>query len=150
MTSVILSKSVIIQASQAQVFDAITDWDHQAAWMIGTKVHGTVLDGHAVEGQIEARTAIGPFGFLDTMTVTAWQPPDRCSVQHTGKVVRGSGDFIVTRISEESAQFTWNEHIDLPFGLIGRICWYCFRPLAILAIIISLRRFKRWIERTSL
>jgi hypothetical protein len=149
MASVYLSKSIIIQTPQATVFAAITNWDNQSGWMIGTKVHATTLDGRAIGGQLEARTTIGRVGFLDTMTITAWQPPDRCSVTHTGSVVRGSGDFIVRKLAPNASEFVWAEQIDLPFGPIGKISWYFLRPFAVFGIIISLRRFKRWVEKQS-
>ena len=41
---------------------------------------------------LRAVTAIGPVGFTDTMEIVEWDPPHRCVVRHTGRVVRGEAE----------------------------------------------------------
>ena len=55
---------VRIPAPAQQVWDALTDWERQGEWMVGTRVRATYLDGRAVGGRIEAWTGLGSVGFL--------------------------------------------------------------------------------------
>ncbi len=76
------------------------------------------------------------------MTITKWDYPKVCEVTHTGKVVRGAGLF---EVSQESGTtyFTWTEYVELPFGLIGKIGWLAVKPLTLLGLKQSLKKFKR-------
>ena len=149
MASVLLSRSVTINAPPATVFAAMTDWPRQNEWMVGTIVKAGLHGGQGVSGTIAARTALGPFGFTDPMTITDWQPPHRCAVTHTGRIVCGSGVFLVEPIGDESThqtRFTWSETVQLPFGWLGRLGWMVAQPAVGLGLNWSLRRFKRWVE----
>jgi hypothetical protein len=119
------------------------DWSRQGEWIPGTSVSG----GTGVGAQVAARTALGPVGFTDTMVITEWDPPRRCVVRHTGRVVRGSGIFEVLPHGEFS-EFRWTELVELPVPdavqpgavLVGR---WTIVPLTRLALDYSLRRFAR-------
>ena len=137
--------TVDIDASPEQVWNAVVDWDTQQEWMFLTRVRGTHLGGHGVGGRLEAFTGVGPIGFLDTMEITEWDPPRRCLVRHTGKVVRGTAVFEVVPRGEV-ASFVWAEWLDLPFGRLGRLAWPVVRPLVALPLAYSLRKLKRSIE----
>ena len=80
-----------VAAPAQQVWDVLTDWDVHDRWMLLTHAEGGRAEGETVS----AFTGVGRFGFLDTMTITLWDPPRRAVVRHTGKVVRGSGAFEV-------------------------------------------------------
>lgn len=149
MTAVGLRLSVDIDAPVAATWDAVVDWDRQGEWMLGTRVRGTERDGHGVGGGIEAFTGVGPVGFLDTMVVTAWEPPYRCSVRHTGRVVRGTGDFEVHALPENRSRFVWSERLDLPLGVVGRAGWLLLRPAFAAGVQLSLRRLARLVARQS-
>ena len=75
-----------VAAPQQQVWDVLTDWDVHDRWMLLTRARGGRYEG----ASLEAFTGFGRLGFLDTMTVTTWQPPHRAVVRHTGRVVHGS------------------------------------------------------------
>ena len=141
-----LRLTVDVDAPPAAVFAAATDWDHQGEWMLGTKVKGTHLDGHAVGGRLEAFTGLGPLGFLDTMEITAWDPPHRCDVRHTGRVVKGTGVFAVEDLGGGRSRFVWSEQLDLPLGALGRAGWPLVRPAFTAGVKASLKRFARWTE----
>jgi hypothetical protein len=142
LTTKILSSKIMIEADPEVVFRAVTDWELQSEWVLGTKVRGVGDESHRLGGKIEAFTGIGSIGFLDTMTITQWNPPYLCEVTHTGKTVRGSGLFEVT--SENGmTYFTWTEYTEIPFGIIGRNGWVFVAPIAKLGLNISLRRFKK-------
>lgn len=141
-----LRLSVDVAATPDRAFAAATDWDHQDQWMLGTKVRGTHLGGHALGGRVEAFSGLGKLGFLDTMTVTGWDPPRRCEVLHTGRVVRGSGVFAVEDLGTGCSRFVWSEHLDLPLGVLGRAGWPLVRPAFVAGVRASLKRFARWTE----
>lgn len=140
MTIAHLSVSVPVSAPVQEVWDATTDWERQSAWMLGTRVRGTVHGGQGVGGGIEARTGVGPIGFLDTMVITAWEPPHRCLVEHTGRLLKGSGAFEVADTGSGVSTLTWTEDIELPLGVLGRLGWPLVRPIVRLGIAHSLNK----------
>lgn len=142
MTEVALS--VDVDAEPDRVFAAMVDWDRQGQWMLGTSVRGTAQDGQGVGGGIEARTGVGPLGFLDTMVITVWQPPYRCEVRHTGRLVRGTGAFVVEPLPDGRSRFLWSEQLDLPLGRLGELGFRVLRPVFVAGVRLSLRRFARW------
>jgi carbon monoxide dehydrogenase subunit G len=143
-----LSVSVLVDAPVQEVWDATTDWERQSEWMLGTRVRGTVHAGRNVGGGIEAWTGVGPVGFLDTMVITAWEPPHRCLVEHTGKVIRGTGAFDVGDAGGGASRLTWTEDVVLPLGALGRAGWVLVRPLARLGIARSLRKLSAAVSRS--
>ena len=137
-TRVEISSRIVVPATPEHVWQAVVDWAGQHRWMLGTRVHG----GHGLGATVVARTGIGPLGFTDTMVVSEWDPPRRCVVRHTGRVVRGDGVFEVTPRGT-GCEFRWTERLDLPFGDAGRLGWRLVRPLAQRGMDTSLRRFAR-------
>ena len=137
---------VPVAAPAAEVFAGAVDWDAQGSWMLGTRVRGTARGGVGVGGGLEAFTGVGPLGFLDTMVITGWDPPRRCDVQHTGRVVRGTGTFEVLERGPAASVFRWREDLELPLGRLGRLGWPLVRPLFAAGVRLSLRRFARWVE----
>jgi hypothetical protein len=144
-----LFATTLINAPAAHVFDCLTNWSAQSEWMIGTVVHATKQQGKGVDGELSAFTSIGPFGITDTMRITAWNPPHQCSVMHTGRIIRGSGDFTVTSVSKQQSIVTWSESFVLPFGIFGRLAWPIARPFVRLGLQVSLKRFAGWAVTNS-
>jgi carbon monoxide dehydrogenase subunit G len=140
-----LTLDVPVDAPEQAVWDAVVDWDHQGEWMLGTRVRGTVQGGAGVGGGLEAFTGVGRVGFLDTMVITAWDPPHRCEVLHTGKLVRGTGIFEV-RAEGDRSRFVWTERLELPLGRLGQLAWRAVRPAAAAGIKRSLEKLARQIE----
>ena len=130
-------------------WDLLTDWDRHHDWMLATRARGTVAGGRAVGGGIEARTGFGPIAFQDTMTITAWDPPRRCEVLHTGRVVRGTGTFEVHAVPGGRSRVVWSERLDLPLGALGRLGWPIVHPAASWALRTSLRRLACLVEVRS-
>lgn len=148
--TVTLELTVPVQAPAEQVFAGATDWDGQTDWMLGTVVEATDQQGEGVGGGISAftgvRTPFGRLGFLDTMVITRWDPPRRCDVLHTGRVVRGTGVFSVVPRGPQEADFVWREDLELPLGALGRIGWVLVKPAFAAGVKLSLKRFARWVE----
>jgi len=142
-SSIEVTSSVRVRATPERVWAVAMDWSRQGEWIPATAVTG----GTGVDGRVSARTGIGPVGFTDTMVITEWDPPRRCVVRHTGRVVRGGGIFEVLPRGDFS-EFRWTELVELPVPtallpaatLLGR---WTVAPLTRLALDYSLRRFAR-------
>lgn len=132
----------VVEAPPQQVWDVLTDWSVHHEWMLFTKAEG----GAGVGETVSAFTGVGPVGFLDTMTITAWDPPERAVVRHTGRVVRGSGSFEVQALGENRSRVVWSEWVQVPFGLVGRLGWPLARRLLAAGVRLSLRRLARYVE----
>lgn len=138
-----LQLTVDVPADPQTVFDAMTDWEAQHEWMLGTRVEGRTNDGRGVGGTFAAFTGIGPIGFWDPMTITRWEEPWVVEVVHDGAVVKGTGEFRVERHGAGS-RFVWREDVDPPLGALGQVGWYLVKPLLAAGVALSLRRFARF------
>ena len=139
-------ETVDIEAPPQQVWAALVDWAHQGEWMLLTDVRPVDGDGQGVGGRLAARTGVprpggGHLGVLDTMLITAWDPPRRVDVRHTGRVVRGTGTFEVRPRGESASTFVWTEQLDLPLGRLGALGWPLVRPAMVAGVRLSLKRF---------
>ena len=139
---VTLELTIDIPAPADAVWRAITDWPTQGAWMLGTRVWVSRGDGQREGSEISAFTGIGRLGFLDTMTITTWQPPTRCEVLHTGRVVRGVGWMGAQDRGDGGCRFIWGETLELPLGWLGRAAWIVVGPAMRWGVNASLRKFR--------
>ena len=144
-----LSLTQRVNASQEKVFAEIVNWPSQSAWMLGTKVWVTKNDGVGVGGEFAAFTGIGKLGFIDPMQITKWNPPQEVSVAHLGKLVRGTGEMKVEKISENESDFIWSESLELPLGIIGFVGYKIIEPFFKIAIQKSLKKFALIVEKNS-
>ena len=141
-----LAIRVDCDASIEKVWAKIADWGSQGEWMVATRVWLTSDISEGVGTSIAAFT--GPahriypkfsfLGLLDTMTVTAWVPPSRCDVIHTGRILKGTGTFQLDSSDPNSTTFFWSETID-----IHRALFLFGAPFIWLGVRISLARFAR-------
>jgi len=138
ITRVAVTSRVLLPVPPEQAWRVVVDWPRQGQWMLATRVRG----GHGPGAQVVARTGIGPLRFTDTMIITHWEPPHRCVVEHTGRMVRGAGVFEVAPAGAGS-ELWWTERLELPFAAAGRWGWRVVRPLAQRGMDLSLRRFAR-------
>mgnify|MGYP003851563773 CR=1 FL=1 len=139
-----LAISFKIKAPQVEVWRRIADWESQGEWMLQTKVWVTSEISSGVGTSIAAFT--GPLykfyprlkspGLLDLMTVTKWEEPSRCDVVHVGKVLKGTGSFVLTREGESLTRFDWSETIEAP-----RVIFMLIAPFLYAGVRISLHRF---------
>lgn len=145
-----LTLSVVVDAGADRVFAAMTDWEAQGRWMVGTTVRVVDPPGHAVGARLEAFTGVGRAGFLDTMTVSVWDPPHAVEVTHTGRVVRGTGRFDVVALGPERSRLVWSEHLTMPLGAAGRAGWVILRPGFAKGVERSLQHFAALVEAGEL
>ncbi|MFD1150092.1 SRPBCC family protein [Saccharothrix hoggarensis] len=106
-----LELRVDVAAPPATTWAALTDWERQGEWMLGTTVRVTSGDGASEGSGLAAFTGVGRLGFTDTMRITAWEPPVRCAVAHTGRLVRGTGEFVVVPRGDARSEFVWSEDV---------------------------------------
>jgi hypothetical protein len=123
-----VTEQVEIGAPAREVWDYVFDWPRQGEWIPATRVRVVNGDGHEVGARVEAWTGIGRVGFVDTMTITGWDPPRVCEVAHTGRVVRGSGVFSVVPLGDDRARFDWREDLEIPLGRLGYAGFLATRP----------------------
>ncbi|TDE58899.1 SRPBCC family protein [Nonomuraea mesophila] len=141
MKPVYAAVAVHVPAPPERVFALITDWPRHREWMFMTTARQ--VGEHAVE----AYTGMWPFGFLDTMTITCWDPPALVVMDHTGRVVRGRGAIRV-RPHDGGSRVIWAEELRLPFGPLGRALWPPARLLVHALARHSLRRLGALLRRT--
>lgn len=135
--------TVMLPTSLDRAYAAITNWEAQSDWMIGTKVWLSRGDGSSVDSEISAFTGVGKLGFLDTMTITKLTPPHLVEVLHTGKVLRGEGRFELTEVSANQTRFDWFERVEIPFGYLGLLVWWLIRPGFTFGVWYSLRKLAK-------
>lgn len=136
--------AVDVDAPVESTWAAVTDWERQGEWMLGTTVN-MVDESPSGEGtRLVARTGAGPLAVVDEMRITTWQPPHRCQVTHLGRIIRGSAAFEVEQLPDGRSRFVWSEWLDLPLGLLGQYGFLVSRPLFEAGVRLSLQRFARW------
>ena len=142
----VITARVTLAEPPARVWQVALDWSRQHEWIWATRVSGGAAAGAAVV----ARTGIGPAGFTDTMEITEWDPPRRCTVRHTGKVIRGLGIFEVVPVSGgagngagNGAEFRWTERMPVPAPLAGPLGERLLTPIGRWFLQTSLRRLAR-------
>ena len=144
-----LQREVDVAAPADVVWDYVTDWPRQAEWVPQTRVE-RLDEAAGVGGRFRAWTGVGPVGFWDPMTITAWERgPDgggRCEVLHLGNVVKGEGEFAVVARGPAASTFVWAEVVVLPFGRLGAAGWRVARPLVERGIDVGLRRMRDRVE----
>jgi carbon monoxide dehydrogenase subunit G len=133
-----ITSRVLVAAEPARVWQVAMDWSRQREWIWATQVRGGAGPG----AEVVARTGLGPVGFTDTMVITEWDPPRRCVVRHTGRVVRGLGIFEVTGRGPGS-EFRWTERLQLPWPLSGWLGRLLVVPVARRSLAASLGRLAR-------
>ena len=141
-----LSISLRIKAPRKLVWEKIADWQSQGEWMLQTKVWVTSDQVSGVGTSIAAFT--GPLykfyprlkspGLLDLMTVTHWEEPSRCDVAHVGKILKGTGTFLLSEEVGGGTRFDWSETIEAP-----RVLFMLIAPILYAGVRISLHRFAR-------
>lgn len=141
-----IQDSIKLSATPEHVFAVATDWENQHRWVFATRARADKNNGQGVGGSIWAFTGLLGIGFIDTMTITAWQPPFVCNIVHTGKVVRGSGSFKVAA-GMSGSTFTWSEELELPFGILNSLAWIFVKPISRWALHLTLKRFQKIVQK---
>jgi uncharacterized protein YndB with AHSA1/START domain len=147
-----IAVSVDVAAEPDDAFAALVDLPSQEKWIIATRLYaieGPVSPPH-VGARLAAFTGVGSIGFLDTMTVTAYEPPHRWVMDKDGDLLRGVGTMQVDPLPAGGCRVTWANDLRLPFGVVGRAGWLIAKPIAQLALGASLRRLARQLTAGAL
>ena len=134
--------SLVIDVPIEKVWAALADWESQSDWMLQTTVEVTSDIREGVGTSIAAFTGIGELGIMDHMTVTSWNPPTICDVVHTGAIIKGTGRFELTALSENSTRFDWSEEILAP-----RAIFLLIAPGLYAGVRISLSALRRQLQQ---
>ena len=134
--------SLVIDVPIEKVWAALADWESQGEWMLQTTVEVTSDIREGVGTSIAAFTGIGKLGIMDHMTVTSWNPPTICDVVHTGAIIKGTGRFELTALSENSTHFDWSEEILAP-----RAIFLLIAPGLYAGVRISLSALRRQLQQ---
>jgi len=137
-----IAMSLVIDAPINKVWAALADWESQGEWMLQTTVEVTSDIREGVGTSIAAFTGIGKLGIMDHMTVTSWNPPTICDVVHTGAIIKGTGRFELTALSENSTHFDWSEEILAP-----RAIFLLIAPGLYAGVRISLSALRRQLQQ---
>lgn len=116
---------VVVTGRVRHVFDVLTDWPRQTAWVPSTVVARPEGGPVGVVGErFVGTTTLGPIVLVDPMEVVAWQAPDadrpgRVSIVKTGDVFGGTVEIVVSAAADRGqVQVEWTEHIVVhPRGL---------------------------------
>src|SRR3984957_7602663 len=92
-----VSAQVHVAALPHEVWRLLPNCSRQHELIWAHQVRG----GQGLGATVVGWTGVGPVGFTDTMVVSEWDPPLRCVVRHTGRLVRGSGTFEVIPVGGE-------------------------------------------------
>jgi hypothetical protein len=147
-----LELNIKIDRPVKTVWDCLVDWKSQGDWMLQTKVWSeldqdrTIKNGKGV--LIFAFTGLFPnlypkirLGILDTMEITKFKPPVLCEVVHIGRIIRGTGKFELKK-SKNGTIFNWQEDL-----VAHPVFLLIMRPLLLIGVWLSLRRFARQLTR---
>jgi carbon monoxide dehydrogenase subunit G len=146
-----LEVSADVDAPAEATWSVLTDWPRQSEWALLTTTRGIgPTGGHAVGEQVHAVTGLGRVGFLDTMVVEKWDPPHRCRVRKTGRVVRGAAEFVVAPVAAGRSQVTYHAEVVVPGGRWGAIVWPVVRAAFVAGFRRSLTTLAGIVEREHL
>ena len=121
--------SVDIPAPPAEVWADIAQLDSHVEWMADAReIEFLTRDRAGVGTRMRVDTRLGPLRTSDVMEVTAWEPPVRMAVSHTG-VFTGEGEFALVRLGPAATRFTWRERIAFPWYLDDLVAAAAARPI---------------------
>lgn len=143
-----IQASVDLSVGADAAFASMVDLPSQERWIIATRlfpIEGAVSVPQ-VGSRLAAFTGVASIGFLDTMVVTAYDPPWRWVTEKDGALLQGVGIMHVEPLPQ-GCRATWANELELPFGALGRIGWLLIRPIARIGLQASLRRMGTQIAR---
>jgi hypothetical protein len=116
-----LDLRIFIRAAPERVWDVLADLPGQTRWMVDLRsldVIGEQKTGAGTEMDVTSELFGRPV-VKDRMTITAWEPPRRLDVRHSGSFT-GTGSFVLEPVRGGSV-FTWIEDFQPPLGRLGEL-----------------------------
>lgn len=121
-----ITVSTIIDASPAEVWDAVEDVASHTRWMAdAVAIRFTSDRTSGVGTTFECDTKVGPLRLTDVMEITRWEPGSAMGVRHVG-LVTGDGTFTLApaggRLRRRSrTRFQWSERLVFPWWMGGPV-----------------------------
>jgi uncharacterized protein YndB with AHSA1/START domain len=133
------------------VWRSVEEVDSHVEWMGDAETIRFLTEQTSGVGtRFECVTKIGPIRLTDLMEITEWEPGRAMGVRHTG-VVTGTGRFTIEPLDGgRRTRFSWEEELDFPWWLGGRLGSAIGGPTVLKRIWRgNLRRLKTLAERPS-
>ncbi len=121
-----ITVSTTIDASPAEVWDAVEDIGSHVEWMADAEaIRITSERSRGVGTTFECDTKVGPFRLTDLMEITRWEPGRAMGVRHVG-IVTGEGTFTLAPAGRRfrrrrATRFTWTEQLTFPWWMGGPV-----------------------------
>jgi hypothetical protein len=146
--TVSVTASVELPVAPEDAFESMADMRAQEKWIFATTMYAVESSASPpqVGSRIAAFTGVLGIGFLDTMTVTEYDPPHRWVTAKDGALLSGIG-IMQVHPTPAGCRVSWTNELNLPFGILGRLGWPVAKPLARLALTAALRHMGRLIDR---
>lgn len=123
-----ITVTTMIDAPHDVVWADVSDMASHAEWMADADRIEVVSDtARGVGTVLEVPTTIGPLHTTDRIIVTQWDEGRAIGVIHVG-IVTGEGEFRIEPVGDRT-RFVWDETLDLPLHLGGRIGEIVARPI---------------------
>ena len=118
-----------IEASPEVVWNAISDIQTHVNWMAdASEIRITSEQTEGVGVTFDCDTKVGPLRTTDKMQITEWTPNQTLTISHKG-LVEGKGSFILEKNSDGKTLFIWEEKLDFPLLLGGKITGFFAKPI---------------------
>ncbi len=117
-----LDVSIDIAAPRASVWQTLVSWERQSEWMLDARSVEVITPHREGAGvTINVPTNLMGATVLDVMRVTRWEEQEVLEVIHLGKVIKGTGAFVLRDAGPDGRHttVTWWEEIDPPLGAFG-------------------------------
>lgn len=138
-----------IDARPGEVWWALEDIDGHVGWMLDARaIRFTSARRAGVGTTFECDTRLGPLRLTDRMEVTEWVPGRSMGVVHTG-LVTGTGRFTLKRARWGRTRLTWEERLEFPWWLGGRVGAVAAKPVLTAVWRRSLANLKASVEGAS-
>lgn len=136
-----------VEAPREFVWSVLSDVDRQPEWMRDALDVQLVSPGPlGVGSRLRVPARILLFRATEEMEVTAFDPPKRFAVRHSGTFT-GEGEFLLIENEDEiSTEVLWTEAIAPPLGSVGRLGMWMMEPVVRSQFDKDLRRLRRLCE----
>jgi uncharacterized protein YndB with AHSA1/START domain len=114
-----LDLRIFIRATPERVWAVLADLPGQERWMVDLRslvITSEQQTGAGTELDVTSELFGQPV-VKDRMTITAWEPPHRFDVRHSGSFT-GTGSFLLEPVRDGTV-FTWIEDFQPPLGRLG-------------------------------
>ena len=113
--------SVVIDAAPDAVWSTVEQLERHVDWMDDADAIRFETDQHRGVGtRLLVDTRVGPLRFTDRLEVVEWIEGAVIGVLHVGRVT-GTGQFTLDRSVDGGTLFAWEEDLEFPWWLGGRL-----------------------------